>query len=313
LNRREFFSAGAAGGVIVGGRGLLNAQIPATADRPPAAIDAAWLNLRVTDSAGRPLPCRLHLKLPDGSCFVPADAPDRRYTATAAPDLLLPSHFDPYLHLARGLGLQSAHLNHGVARLSVPSGRLRVYLARGHEFAPVMDELNVRPKEEVNKQYVLHRRINMPARGWFGGDMHTHFSRWKASDNHVWARLLNCGVRLACTGGSDFPFSAALLAPWYPNLGLDRTYAQVEGSFSYPAWLEAIRKGRTFATNGPLLFFTVDGQPPGSEIRAPASHSRMRLDARAVCNYGLDCLEIVCNGAVVKHVEGQGGQRRHSS
>jgi hypothetical protein len=122
-----------------------------------------------------------------------------------------------------------------------------------------------------------------------------------------WYRLLNCGIRLACTGGSDFPFSADLLAPWYPNLGLDRTYAQVGGEFTYNAWIEGIRGGRTFATNGPMVFLTVNGQPPGSTLQLPASEDSVLVEARAVCNYGLDCLEIVTNGAVVKHAEGQGG------
>ena len=39
-----------------------------------------------------------------------------------------------------------------------------------------------------------------------------------------------------------------------------------------------------------------------------ANHEdRVRVEARAVCNYPLDCLEILCNGAVVRHVEGGGG------
>ncbi|OGG51799.1 MAG: hypothetical protein A3F84_20260 [Candidatus Handelsmanbacteria bacterium RIFCSPLOWO2_12_FULL_64_10] len=123
-----------------------------------------------------------------------------------------------------------------------------------------------------------------------------------------WYRLLNCGLRLACTGGSDFPFSAALLAPWYPNLGLDRTYVQVAGEFTYRSWIDGIRHGRGFATNGPFLFLTVNGQPPGTELRFNTSEDCVLVEARAVCNYGLDCLEIVSNGEVVKHIEAKGGQ-----
>ncbi|MDP6358620.1 MAG: CehA/McbA family metallohydrolase, partial [Planctomycetota bacterium] len=124
-----------------------------------------------------------------------------------------------------------------------------------------------------------------------------------------WYRLLNCGLRLACTGGSDFPFSAAMLAPWYPNLGLDRTYVHLEGEFNYQKWIDGIRHGRTFATNGPMLFMEVDGQPEGSEVLLEDSRGEIELVARVVCNHGLDCLEIVCNGAVVKHVEAKGGQK----
>ena len=123
-----------------------------------------------------------------------------------------------------------------------------------------------------------------------------------------WYRLLNCGIKLACTGGSDFPFSAGLLAPWYPNLGLDRTYAMLDGEFTYKGWIEGIRRGRTFATNGPLLSLTVQGEPPGAELRVEGSVDEVLVEGRAVCNFGLDCVEIIRNGAVVRRVEGKGGQ-----
>ena len=38
----------------------------------------------------------------------------------------------------------------------------------------------------------------------------------------------------------------------------------MEGAFSYPAWLEGLRAGRTFITNGPALWLDVSGRPPGA-------------------------------------------------
>ena len=406
----------------------------------------------VTDISGNALPCRIHIKQPDGSTWMPPDVRDPKYSETEAPEILLPGHYDRYLHLAHGGNLESVHLNHGTASFPVPEGEVQLFIARGHEFSPVTDRFAIKAGETVTKEYTLQRRVDLPSQGWFGGDMHTHFCRWQPSDDHVWARmlmaedihavnnmvykhsgiveaeqyamgtegehhvghhaghhivasgeefrdddlyghmiaagiekviepisvghqlgrcenyplfssvcdwtheqggiagwahggtiiklfeslpieaalgkldfveniqfnmfygfmfwyrLLNCGLRLACTGGSDFPFSAALLAPWYPNLGLDRTYVQLEGEFDYQKWIEGIRHGRTFATNGPLLTFTVNGQPEGSEVRLEPSDDVVEVVARAVCNYGLDCVEIVRNGAVVRHVEAKGGQ-----
>lgn len=410
------------------------------------------LNIRVADDAGNPLPCRLHIKQADGSCWVPEDAGYAEYAETEAPDLLLPAHYSRYLHLCHGTELQSVHLNNGAAKLSLPAGEVKLLLARGHEFAPVVDGCEIKAGVRIDREYVLRRRVDLPAQGWYGGDMHTHFSRWEPRDNHVWARLLqaedlhavnnmvykhagsveapqyaygregehhsrhheghhvvasgeefrdddlyghmiaagiqkviepisvghqlgrrenyplfasvcdwtheqggiagwahggtviklfeslpveaalgkldfieniqfnmfygcmfwyrllNCGIRLACTGGSDFPFSAAMLAPWYPNLGLDRTYVQVKGEFTYAGWIEGLRCGRTFASNGPLLAFAVDGQPPGAQLRVEAAQDSVLVDARVTCNFGLDGLEIVRNGAVVKRVDGGGGQ-----
>src|SRR5439155_1121406 len=54
-------------------------------------------------------------------------------------------------------------------------------------------------------------------------------------------------------------------------LGVMRTYAQVSEEFSYKTWIEAVRAGRTFVTNGPLLFLSVNDQQPttaGIEVHA---------------------------------------------
>jgi hypothetical protein len=127
---------------------------------------------------------------------------------------------------------------------------------------------------------------------------------------YFWYRLLNCGLRLAVTGGSDFPFSADILAPWYPNLGLDRTYVEIGGrDFTYGEYIGGIRGGRTFATNGPLLLFSVRGKGPGSEVRLEKDAEHVELSARAICQHPLERLEIVANGAVVAIVDGRGGQK----
>jgi len=128
---------------------------------------------------------------------------------------------------------------------------------------------------------------------------------------YLWYRLLNCGLRLAATGGSDFPFSADILAPWYPNLGLDRTYVNIGAGkeFTYDAYIAGLRRGRCFATNGPLLLLEVEGKGPGASIRLEKSARRVVVFARAVCQHPLDRLEIIVNGAVEQAVDGKGGPR----
>ena len=409
------------------------------------------LRIRVTDALTKQLvPCRLHIKLADGSCWTPQDEGDSTYTESEAPDLLLPAHFDRYLNVCQGADIRSIHLTRGEAELDVPPGEVAVHVARGHEVVPIADRFEL-GSEPVTKEYRLERLIDMPACGWYGGDLHTHVSRFGPSGDYVWLRLmeaedlhvlntlvykhtgaviqapqyamgrnserchagrvlvsgeefrdgnlyghmilagieeviepisvgpmlasaddyplfatacdqarraggivgwahgggvfnrlyeslpieaalgkvdfveviqfnmffgyhfwrqlLNCGIRLACTAGSDFPFCADILAPWYPNLGLDRTYAHVEGEFTCSKWLESIRGGKCFATNGPMIFLTVNGQPLGSEMHLDGSDGDVLVEARAVCNYGLDHLDILCNGGTVERVEGNGGQR----
>ena len=128
---------------------------------------------------------------------------------------------------------------------------------------------------------------------------------------YFWYRLLNCGLRLAVTGGSDFPFGADVLAPWYPNLGLDRTYVNLGAgkAFTYDAYMNGIRRGRTFASNGPLLLLTVNGKGPGAAVRLDGGVRDVKVFARAVCQHPLDRMEVVVNGAVEHVVDGRGGQR----
>jgi hypothetical protein len=75
----------------------------------------------------------------------------------------------------------------------------------------------------------------------------------------MYYHMLNVGVRLPATGGTD-NFSNV----WRdPSGGTARTYARLDGPISWRNWIEAVRAGRTVATNGPLLFAEVDGEEPG--------------------------------------------------
>ncbi len=51
-------------------------------------------------------------------------------------------------------------------------------------------------------------------------------------------------------------------------VGTVRTYARIkqDEEFTLDAWKNAIRRGETFASYGPLLEFTVDGKPSGTRM-----------------------------------------------
>jgi hypothetical protein len=109
----------------------------------------------------------------------------------------------------------------------------------------------------------------------------------------MYSRLLNCGFRLAATGGTDnFP------DVWRdPPPGTDRTYAKVTGPLTVPAWLAAVKAGRTFATTGPLVFLTVGGREPGDEIRLAEGDVRpVRVHAVVRSIAPIERLEIIVNG-----------------
>src|SRR5512132_1140436 len=65
---------------------------------------------------------------------------------------------------------------------------------------------------------------------------------WTDPEYELWYRLLNCGIRLPASTGSD----------WYV-CSSNRVYVDVPGQFSYESWLAGLRAGRTVVTDGPLL------------------------------------------------------------
>ena len=135
--------------------------------------DHGVLDIQVVDQSGDLMPCRLHIKQADGSCWVPADGVNPECSETEAPDLLLPVHYNRYLHVCHGVDLQSVHLNHGSATLSIPAGELTLMLARGHEFIPISDSFEIKSGARLHKKYVLRRGLDLPSIGWYGGYAHT--------------------------------------------------------------------------------------------------------------------------------------------
>ena len=120
------------------------------------------------------------------------------------------------------------------------------------------------------------------------------------STAEVWYKLLNCGFRLPTAGGTDFMGNyASLRGP----AGLNRVYAEVPaGPLKLQSWLNSIKAGRTFATNGPLLRFELERQLPGREVHLDKKRD-VAFRAALASIVPLDHLQIVCNGKVAKELE----------
>jgi hypothetical protein len=113
----------------------------------------------------------------------------------------------------------------------------------------------------------------------------------------LWYRLLNSGFRIAPGAGTD------VFTNWrginrIP--GGARQYVQVGPEFNWSRWIERYREGRAFVTNGPLLTFTANGQPPGSVLR----ENRVRLAAEVTSRVPVDTLELIQNGVVIESASG---------
>ncbi len=120
----------------------------------------------------------------------------------------------------------------------------------------------------------------------------------------VWHRALNCGFRVTASAGED----SILGLHATPIIGSSRLYAYVGDKLEWSRYVEAIRQGRTFVTNGPLLSFTVDGHIPGDEI--PLAGDSVEVNASAQSIVPLEKLEIYFNGKVIASSDGSPIRKR---
>ena len=122
-------------------------------------------------------------------------------------------------------------------------------------------------------------------------DLYEGISPYSLSD---WYRYLNCGYLVPVVGGTDKMAASTAV-------GMIRTYARITGDagFSYQSWKQAVRRGETFVTFGPLLEFLVDGHPMGSRIAMSAQGGRVDVMWQvASVTVPMSRVELVVNGEI---------------
>ena len=120
----------------------------------------------------------------------------------------------------------------------------------------------------------------------------------------LWYRYLNCGFRLTATAGTDKMTT-------FVTVGANRVFARIDGDFTYQGWIDALKAGRTFITNSPILSFTVNGQEPGATLHVDSKRTKvLRIQAAAESQLPYHTLEIVVNGQVVAQASPSGSRFR---
>jgi hypothetical protein len=99
------------------------------------------------------------------------------------------------------------------------------------------------------------------------------------SELNIWYHTLNVGFRTRISGETDFP------CIYDDRVGMGRNYAKVDGKLTYADWIESLRKGRSYVSDGKshLMDFKVNEHEVGSEIqidRGGNAHIEVQVAAR---------------------------------
>jgi hypothetical protein len=122
-----------------------------------------------------------------------------------------------------------------------------------------------------------------------------------SSEDQWWDGLLSCGLRLPLVGASGKESNREAV-------GAVRTFARLLPGepLTYKNWIEAVRAGRTYVSNGPLLSLTVDGRDPGAVIDVPSPDKTVHVRAESRCGLPLSRLRVLLNGKAVASARADG-------
>lgn len=149
------------------------------------------------------------------------------------------------------------------------------------------------------------------------GIAHNHMNQGGVHDNEAWGvprnkiqypppmgngywtqelyyRVLNSGFRILPSAGGA---SGVLPNP----VGYNRQYVYVAKELTYNKWFEALKKGRTFVTNGPLLLCKADGQLPGT-VFSSRKKMQITITGSIQSRDSIESIELIRNGKVDKRL-----------
>ena len=123
--------------------------------------------------------------------------------------------------------------------------------------------------------------------------------------SEAWYRLLNLGLPIAPSAGSDTMQNFYRTMP----IGSTRIYAKPDGAMNLPNFLAAVKKGKSFVTNGPMLKFTANGAESGDVITV-SNGQQVEWKIEAFSPNAVEKVEIIVNGKVAWSGKGFAGGKQ---
>ena len=155
-----------------------------------------WVHVTVLDDeTGRPVPCRVHFRSPEGIPYQPHGHHNQMNSNLGT------WHIDVGSDVR--LGQITYASTNGTFEGWLPRGEVIVDIARGFEYDPLRTRVTIEPgQRELTLR--IKRWINMNARRWYSGDSHVHFLSTQGSHTESQAEDLNVVNLLQAQWGSLF-------------------------------------------------------------------------------------------------------------
>ena len=117
----------------------------------------------------------------------------------------------------------------------------------------------------------------------------------------LWHEFLNLGIPVALSAGSD------VMNNIYRTMaiGATRVYVKPEGKLTVGNYLEALKKGKSFVSNGPQILFSMEDYEVGDFIKTKKKKAGWKLKVHSPISY--EKVEIFVNGDVVWTKKGKKG------
>ena len=155
-----------------------------------------WVHTRVVDDeTGRPVPCRVHFRSPEGIPY----APHGHH-----------AHVNSNMgtwHIDVGGDVRLGQISYayidGTCQGWLPRGEVMVDVARGYEYEPLRAKVEVKPGQR-ELELRLKRWCHMNRDRWFSGDSHVHFLSTQGSHTEAQGEDLNVVNLLPSQWGSLF-------------------------------------------------------------------------------------------------------------
>ena len=171
------------------------------AETPKAKVELIdpgrnWVRVTVLDDeTGRPVPCRVHFRTPEGVPYQPYGHHNR------ANSNLPTDNFDIGGDVRLGQ-VTYAYID-GTCQGWLPRGDVIVDVARGFEYDPLRTRVRIEPGQR-DLTLRIKRWSNMNAEGWYSGDSHVHFLSSQGAVTEAAGEDLNVVNLLQSQWGSLF-------------------------------------------------------------------------------------------------------------